>query len=157
MSTWIKNVENWGDKHHPKWLTIIRVLLGVLIFVKGAHYMNNMDKINMILGEPPFDFLHPVLAGIIKHSIVFVHLLGGVMITFGMMTRTACISLIPILIGAVVFVNIPGIRELTSDLWLSLITLFLLIFFCVEGSGPLSFDGWVKSHPGKPEWKPKDE
>lgn len=157
MSSWVKNIEKWGDNHHPKWLAIIRVILGVLIFVKGAHYMNHTDIIDKILANPPFDFLHKLMAEVIKYSIIFAHLLGGVMITFGMLTRTACLSLIPILIGAIIFVNIPEIKELTSDLWLSLITLFLLVFFWVEGSGPLSFDGWVHDHPGKPEWRPKDE
>lgn len=155
--SWIKNVEKWGDEHHPKWLDILRIMLGVLIFVKGAQYMNNMGVMDKILSSPPFDFLHPLLAGIIKHAIIFAHLLGGVMITFGMLTRTACLTLMPIILGAIIFVNIPELRQLTSDLWLSLITMFLLVFFWIEGSGPISFDGWVRTHPGKPEWRPKDE
>src|ERR1700704_6303157 len=100
--SWIKNIENWGDQHHPKWLAIIRILLGVVIFVKGAQYMNHTDKMDEILSYPAFDFMHKLLKEVIKYSIVFAHLLGGVMITFGMLTRTACLSLIPILICAIV-------------------------------------------------------
>ena len=155
--SWIKNIEKWGDEHHPKWLDIVRILLGVLIFVKGAQYMNHTEAMDKILSYNVFDFLPLLIKEVIKYSIIFAHLLGGVMITFGMLTRTACISLIPIMICAIIFVNIPELKELTSDLWLSLITLIMLVFFLVEGSGPISFDGWIRSHPPKPEWRPKDE
>ncbi len=155
--SWITRIEKWGDAHHPKWLDGLRIILGIIIFWKGIEFINNMDALSELINRS--GFLGTLAVGLLAHYIVFVHLLGGIMIIFGMLTRSACLSLIPILVGAVIFVFIGSgdIFKPHSELWMTLLILFLLISFAIEGSGPLSFDGWLRSHPGKPEWKPKDE
>jgi len=45
------------------------------------------------------------------------------------------------LIGAVFFINIPkGFIAINSELGFSILVLFLLLFFLIYGSGPLSED-----------------
>jgi uncharacterized membrane protein YphA (DoxX/SURF4 family) len=57
---------------------------------------------------------------------------------------------IPILLFAVFFVNLtPGFSSPNSELWFSVLVLFLLIMFWVVGSGPLSADAEMKRKTGK--------
>jgi uncharacterized membrane protein YphA (DoxX/SURF4 family) len=96
--------------------------------------------------------------GIAVHVVVFANLLGGAMILFGLLTRAASIVLIPVLLGAIFLVNMQaGASQANSELWLSIIILFLLVLFAIEGSGKLSFDEWMRTHsderPHKHKWE----
>ncbi|MDX5339191.1 MAG: DoxX family protein, partial [Cyclobacteriaceae bacterium] len=31
----ITKIEHWGDTHHPKWIDILRIALGLVILYKG--------------------------------------------------------------------------------------------------------------------------
>jgi uncharacterized membrane protein YphA (DoxX/SURF4 family) len=66
----------------------------------------------------------------------------------GLLTRVAILFQIPIVLGAIIFVNLPkGILSFNSEMELSILVLFLLVFFLIEGSGPLSVDEYIKKHP----------
>jgi putative oxidoreductase len=59
----------------------------------------------------------------------------------------SALAQVPILLGAVFFVNISsGFSALNSELWLSVMVLFLLIMFVVVGSGKFSMDDWMSRH-----------
>ncbi len=68
------------------------------------------------------------------------------MIVIGLFTRIAALLQIPILIGAIIFVNTKsGVYSGESDLLFSIIVLVLLIFFLIEGGGPYSVDRQIKT------------
>ena len=72
---------------------------------------------------------------------------GGFFIVIGLFTRWAALIQIPILLGAVFFVNVPkGIFAGQSELGLSIIILLLLCFFFVEGGGPISMDDYFRRY-----------
>jgi uncharacterized membrane protein YphA (DoxX/SURF4 family) len=72
---------------------------------------------------------------------------GGLLIMMGLITRVAIVFQLPVLIGAVIFINAQrGFFSVNSELSFSLIVLFLLLFFLIEGSGPLSVDEFMKRH-----------
>jgi len=73
------------------------------------------------------------------------HLLGGFFIIVGLRTRWAALSQIPILIGAIVLVNLQGTGQGT-ELLFSIIILLMLIFFLIEGSGRISLDYMFKNY-----------
>ncbi len=135
----IEKFEYWGDRHHPKWLDIIRIVLGVFLCYKGVDYLRNTsDLISLMQNTSPFSEFMIILVG---HYITFAHIIGGFFLTIGMFTRAACIIQIPILIGAIIFVNIGATRNAFSpysELFLSIIVLLLLIYFLIIGNGPLS-------------------
>jgi uncharacterized membrane protein YphA (DoxX/SURF4 family) len=63
-----------------------------------------------------------------------------------------------VLAGAIFLVNMPaGVSQTNAELWLSIIILFLLVLFAIEGSGKLSFDEWMRTHsderPHKHKWE----
>jgi uncharacterized membrane protein YphA (DoxX/SURF4 family) len=90
------------------------------------------------------------MAMLIIHIVAFAHLVGGLLINLGLLTRFAAVVQIPILVGAVFFVNIwRGFSPLNSELWLSVLVLFLLILFWIVGSGRYSLDYWMKTHKSR--------
>jgi uncharacterized membrane protein YphA (DoxX/SURF4 family) len=79
----------------------------------------------------------------IAHYVIFAHILGGPLIVFGLFTRVVCLIQIPILIGAIVFVNYPeGFLSVGHhmELEISIIVLVGLILFMVFGAGRFSLD-----------------
>jgi hypothetical protein len=51
---------------------------------------------------------------------------------------------LPILLIAVFFINIPRAGDEVFELILSIITLLLLIYFVIKGSGPFSADDYFR-------------
>lgn len=146
----VQKIEHWGDVHHAKWLDVIRIVLGILILSKGIAFISDTEaQKDWILQNNTFGF-SGLMAMVVVHTVALAHLVGGVLITIGLVTRFAVVVQIPILIGAVFFVNLTrGFSPLNSELWLSLIVLMLLILFWIVGSGPYSVDHWMKTHKGK--------
>jgi uncharacterized membrane protein YphA (DoxX/SURF4 family) len=142
----VQRMEKWGDAHHPKWIDFIRIVLGIILTLKGVQFINNMQPLVGLIAES--GFLGSLSAGLLAHYVVFAHLLGGLMVAFGLLTRFACLVQIPVLLGAIIFINISGdIFQPHSELWLSVLILILLVFFVVEGSGKLSVDEWMRRNP----------
>ena len=135
----LEKFEYWGDRHHPKWLDIIRIALGIFLCWKGVDYLRNTSNLITIMqNRSPFGEFVIIL---IAHYVAFAHILGGFFLTIGMFTRAACLIQIPILLGAIIFVNINATKDAFSpysELFLSLIVLLLLIYFLIIGNGPLS-------------------
>jgi len=72
-------------------------------------------------------------------------LVGGTMIFLGLLTRLAAILLLPIVFGAIFFVNILN-PFFNAELWLSILVMALLILFIIIGSGPLSLDRFLSNY-----------
>lgn len=142
----LHSIERWGDAHHPKWLDFIRILLGIFLFLKGVEFINNMERLTALMERS--EFLGSISLGILAHYIVFAHLVGGALIAFGLLTRIAALVQIPVLLGAIIFINSDlGIFTPHAELWMSILILGMLIFFLVAGSGPISVDEWMKKQP----------
>lgn len=134
----LERIEHWGDRHHPWWVDIIRIILGIFLCYKGVDFLLNMG---ILMGLMPinveFDSLMYIVLG---HYVVFAHIVGGILITIGLFTRFACLLQIPILLMAVIFVNTNGeVLRPYSELFLSILILLLLIYFLIVGNGPWSY------------------
>lgn len=139
-------MNEWSSKHHPKWLVFLRVTLGLCLFIKGLEFIQNSVLLSGVISQTSFLKNASWLTTIIP----WLHLLGGAMILAGLFTRLFCLVQIPILVGAIIFVNARrGIFAGESDLLFSGIILILLIFFFIEGGGPLSLDNFLRSKPQK--------
>ena len=133
----LHRIEYWGDHHHPKLLDIIRIVLGIFLFYKGIDFLRNMSALmGLMANTTPFSSFAFILAG---HYTAFAHIVGGSMLVLGLFTRFACLIQIPILIGAIIFVNTSrDMLQPYSELFLSILVLLLLIYFLVVGNGPWS-------------------
>ena len=134
----VQQLEQWGDHHHPKWIDIIRIGLGLFLCYKGIDFLANMSEMpNLLSNKMSFGSFTIML---LISFIAFAHLLGGFLLVLGMLTRFACILQIPILIGAIVLNNSSGnIFRPFSELTLAILVLLLLIYFLIVGNGPWSF------------------
>jgi uncharacterized membrane protein YphA (DoxX/SURF4 family) len=133
----LQRLEFWGDRHHPRWMDIVRIALGIFLFYKAVDFLYNMsDLITLMSSQSSFGSFTYVLAG---HYVVFAHLLGGIFLIFGVLTRFACLIQIPVLLGAVFFVrsNQDMLRPY-SQLGITILVLLLLIYFLIAGNGPWS-------------------
>ena len=86
------------------------------------------------------------LSGLRQAPLFFsvVHMLGGLMIAFGALTRLALLCQIPIVFGAALVVNPQrGFRIENTELWLSILVLGLLLLFMIKGPGRYSIDNRV--------------
>src|SRR5579872_7296618 len=130
----VQRVEHWGDTHHPQWLDIIRILLGVFLCYKGVTFLMNMGQmLDLLTNRMSFGSFSTML---MSNYVAFAHLLGGILLILGVLTRFACLIQIPILLGAVFFVNTDLYRPF-SEVLLSILVLLLLIVFLVAGNGPI--------------------
>ncbi|HXH19102.1 MAG TPA: DoxX family protein [Chitinophagales bacterium] len=139
----IQRIEQYGDTHHPKWLDIVRITLGLVLTVKGIQFLGDRFALQQIIENSGF----PWMSLFIVHYVGMAHVAGGPMIALGLATRIAALFQIPILVGAVVFVHSwRGLFVSGSELLFAVIVLLLLVFFLIYGSGPLSLDEWFKRH-----------
>ncbi len=130
----------------PRWLTIVRIALGFILFWKGITFIRDSSDLNLMLQRTSISMIDSN-AQWIAFLITYINLLGGLFIGVGLFTRTSSIVQIPILIGAIFFVNTGhGLEHGTGELILSIIVLILLILFVVKGSGAISADEYFRSY-----------
>lgn len=135
----LQQLEKWSTTHHPRWLVFLRVILGICLILKGISFMSDTVQLESLLAETSITNL----SGWIAIIITWLHLLGGFFIIVGLFTRITTLLLIPILLGAVLLVNLPkGIFAPGSEFGFSLAVLILLIVFFIEGGGRLSLDNY---------------
>jgi uncharacterized membrane protein YphA (DoxX/SURF4 family) len=136
-------IENWADTHHPIWLDFIRLGLGIFLFVKGLIFISDIAVLERLLMQINLDWSSFWFA----HYIAFAHLVGGLLIAMGLVTRLAVLFQLPILIGAVLFVR-PGLDygSINTEWGLSAVTLCLLIVFFIFDSGRWSIDHYMRTH-----------
>lgn len=143
----ITDVEKWGNSHRPGFLDVFRIALGVFLTYKGLDFITNMDELEMTASGVNIAYAGAALA----HYIVFAHILGGPLIAVGLFTRIVAVIQLPILIGAVIFVNYPkGFLSLGNhmELEISLIVLVGLVVFIVFGAGKYSIDAKRRKEMG---------
>ena len=133
----IQRLEHWGEAHHPKYMDILRIALGIFLIFKGIEFGQNSSTLTALVEHNlPFSGL---LLLILVHYIIFAHVVGGFLLAVGLLTRVACIAQIPILLGALFFVNWDVMGHV-SNFFLALVLLAMLIWFLIIGSGPWSLD-----------------
>jgi putative oxidoreductase len=135
----INKIEKWGDRHHPAVLDVLRIMLGIFLFLKGLSFMENMSYLRWIIEDQQLLNLSPFLLVAVMYYVTFVHMAGGILITLGLLTRLSSLLQLPIVISALFLINIFR-SEPNNDLWLSIFACVLLMIFSLIGSGPLSLN-----------------
>jgi len=134
----IKSLNKWANAHTYYWIDVLRVALGVFFFIKGIHFISQTETLVELI-EPLKGFGGIML---VVHYVASAHLVGGILIAFGLLTRWALLAQLPILLGAIL-INFVGIMN-TSNLILALAVSAFSVFFIFYGSGKHSVDYIMK-------------
>ena len=134
----IKSLNKWANAHTYYWLDLLRVALGVFYFIKGIQFISQTEKLVELI-EPLKGFGGIMLT---IHYVAPAHLVGGLLIAFGLLTRWALIAQLPILLGAIL-INFVGVMN-GGALVEALVVLLLTAFFIFYGSGKHSADYMMK-------------
>ena len=140
----INRIEKWGDSHHPRFLDIIRIFLGIFLLLKGLGFMDNTANLKYLIESRSDLTVAPWLLMILVYYVTFVHMVGGTLIALGIMTRFSAIMQIPVVFGAVFFINVLE-SPFNTDLASSVVALILLVLFAIIGSGRWSVENYIKS------------
>ncbi len=134
----VKDLNKWANAHTYYPLDLVRVALGVVLFIKGVEFMTNYEQ--MTLMTKPFQGVPGSM--MMLQYIVPAHFVGGFLIVIGLLTRWAIIAQLPILIGAIL-TNFLGEMN-TLNLILATLVFLVSIFFMIYGSGKHSADYYLK-------------
>lgn len=137
MST-LQKIVNWLDNYREVAFDLLRIYLGVGLMVRGVLFLVEPTTFIDLLSTsvPPW-----LASAALINLIAVVHIIGGVMMAVGLLTRLAALIQIPILLGAVFMVHMDG-GLLASDesFEFSALVLFLLALVTLHGSGRWSLD-----------------
>jgi uncharacterized membrane protein YphA (DoxX/SURF4 family) len=144
--TYLQQINEWSIKHHPRWLVVLRTILGLCLILKGIQFIKDSAVLEQLISRAPVS--ENVLW--LNIFIPWLHLFGGIMIIAGLFTRLSSALQLPILFGAVFFVN--GKQSILSGepgQLFSIIILLLLLLFVVEGGGTFSLDNALRNPKNK--------
>jgi putative oxidoreductase len=133
INHWIKTHGDWD-------MDLIRIYLGVVLFAKALYFMSHSDYLLGLLEATGYTWIASAALG---HYVIFAHLIGGVFLIIGLLTRAAALVQLPVLFAAVFFVHLPEIMtsiQQRQNLEFSALVLFLLVLLAIYGSGRLSVD-----------------
>src|ERR1700684_3672613 len=94
-------VKEWISANRDLVWELVRIYLGFALVIKGFAYMFHHRELAASMEAVGVPFAGPGLAELVAVT----HIAGGLMMTFGILTRAGAIIQIPNVIGAVVFVH----------------------------------------------------
>ena len=136
--TTLEKITFWGDHHNPKWLVLFRIALGLALVWKGIAFIMNLNVLNDFLYETGLteSISASVALSVLADLIIALHLIGGICIAIGLRTRMFCLFNLPVLLGAVFLIGLKeSVLKPYSEVWLSVMVLFAIIVFVVQGNG----------------------
>src|SRR5262245_51014957 len=121
----ISQCKQWVRSHADVMIDLIRIYLGLGLFIKAVYFMAHRELLEQLL-ETSNNKLFAQAA--VAHYVIPVHLLGGLMLAFGILTRVAALAQIPVMIGAVFYIHMPKLMQVEprQSLEFSALVLFLL-------------------------------
>ncbi len=131
--------------NQPAWLTVVRIILGLILFWKGIVFIRDTEYLKSLLEHSGIGVFSKN-AETLTFIVAYLTLLCGLLILCGLFTRTSSIVQIPILLIAIIFVNSKNLGQSTSELILSIVVFLLLILFAIKGSGALSADEFFRTY-----------
>lgn len=140
----LQKMTQWLDDHRAEALDLIRIYLGIGLFVRGLLFIADAQGTAELLqssSEAAF-----VSAALI-HYVALAHLAGGALLALGLLTRLAALVQLPILVGAVFLVHLEeGLLTTGQSLEFSALVLALLALISLFGAGRWSVDHYVSEH-----------
>ena len=133
----INDIILWLNKNTNVAFSLIRIFLGLALFIRGIILASNPAVITILAGEDKIYWWYSY--------ITIAHLIGGLSLALGLLTRLGALLQIPVLFGAVFLVHLKqGLLSVGQSLELSVLVLMLLLLYFIFGSGVFSVDNYLK-------------
>lgn len=127
----LMEIRIWGA-NHPKWVGYLRILLGIILIWRGVSFLLNLNLLDLYLKETGLDDTLGLSISInfLAQLIVITNLFGGICIALNIYARMFCLFNLPIVLGAVFFVNmrIDGFTP-HSQFWIPLVVLLCMVSY----------------------------
>lgn len=125
---------------NPVWMDALRILLGLFLVIKGVLFLEQNADVAYFFTSGQ----EAIATGNAALLTSIVHIVGGVMIATGFLTRLALLCQFPIIIGGMLFVNPQrGINLDLTEILVTVLITGLLLFFMIVGPGRYSVDNKV--------------
>ncbi|HEY4247801.1 MAG TPA: DoxX family protein [Lacunisphaera sp.] len=144
----------WADTQPKVWLDCVRIYLGLGLFIRGLFIITNTraDFVQTLIQN----MAHPWLVTVgLLHYVTIAHLIGGLTLMFGLLTRIAAWVQIPVLAGAILMHRNEDLMTSGQSLELSTLVLFLLVTFAFAGADLLSVDNGMPKLRTTEEFRPR--
>lgn len=136
---------DWAEAHPKVWLDLVRIYLGLGLFVRGLLLITNSNTefVSELVARTGQSWL---LSAALLHYVALAHFVGGAMLAAGVLTRIAAAVQLPVLAGALFLVHRhEGLMAASQSVEFSALVLMLLTVVTVAGPGPLSVDGEARA------------
>lgn len=138
MNTTVKSLNKWANAHTNYGLDTLRIAFGLFLIYKGASFITHNRAFEDLIA-PVSNFMGGMLT---FHYIATAHIMGGITIIFGLLTRWAILSQLPIFMGAIA-INFAVAMNATNLITATAV-FALAVFFLFYGSGKHSADYYFK-------------
>ena len=132
------------DNKYPVLFAVLRVALGLILAIRGISFLTTIQPLYYLIKDSRLNEFNIDMP--LALFVCWAHTLGGTFIVLGLLTRIAVWVQIPIVLGAIFFINYNNLLFTYSDLLLAIVVLILLILFAFIGGGKISMDNYVKGH-----------
>jgi uncharacterized membrane protein YphA (DoxX/SURF4 family) len=130
---------SWTHNHPDAFLDLVRVFLGVALFLKAIFFMMHRDELIQVIERSGTWSIFPIT---LAHYVIPAHLVGGILLALGLLTRWAALAQLPMLIAAVFYVYMPNMLAIEGrqNFEFSSLVLFLLLLTAAFGAGKWSLE-----------------
>lgn len=137
----VKLCNEWLQSRLDVFLDVIRIYLGVGLVVKGIFFLLHPELLTGVAAGSAWAGMVPFVP--------YLHIVGGLLLTVGLLVRLAALLQLPVLAGAVFLVNLPRMDQLLGreGFEFSALVLFLLVVIFFRGAGRLSLSRRWKTPP----------
>ncbi|MCH8035409.1 MAG: hypothetical protein IH950_16845 [Bacteroidetes bacterium] len=128
-------IVKWFNTNHNLAYSLISIFLGVALFARSLILLSNLAAISELAGQNNLYWWYSYIN--------IIHLIGGLLLTLGLLIRIAVFLQIPILVGAVFFIQMwQGLMTEEQSLLLVVLVLVILIVYSFFVSISLSLDNY---------------
>ena len=142
MTTYL-SLKKWFEKNIDTAFSLIRIFVGFALFVRGIILFVEPSVFTKLTGSDQWYWWYSY--------VIVIHIIGGVLLGIGLLTRLSALLQIPVLLGAILLFHLKeGLARVEQSLELSTLVLVLLVIFFLFGSGILSVDSYLEKRKVKP-------
>jgi uncharacterized membrane protein YphA (DoxX/SURF4 family) len=143
----LSRLQAWVEANKDLAFELMRVYLGIGLFVKGLQFIWDTEFLTAMLRESDgIEFKFKFVQTFMAHYIPLAHLGGGLLLAAGLMTRISTMFQLPVLFGAVFLVyGREGLFSHNQEFQFTALVLFLLLLILFHGGGRLSVDHYLRS------------